>query len=113
MRKKFDSPDAAASTTDRTARLAWAIDDNPGTWWHTQFEGDSPVPPHSLIVDMGKPAQISGFRMLPRQDKLPNGNIAKFRFFVSTNGVDWGQPVAEGDFSSMGPVEAEKTVRLK
>ncbi len=90
-----------------------AIDGLPTTVWHSRWEGVPPPPPHSFIVDLKQGTRIAGFRYLPRQDGLPNGTIARFRFFTSVDGVDWGKPVAEGDFSTMGPPGAEKTVRFK
>ncbi len=100
----------SAATSDNPHN---AIDADPGSLWHSQWDGASPPPPHSLIVDIGHGAQVRGFRYLPRQDAVSNGTIAKFRFYTSANGVDWGQPVAEGDFSTMGTMNAEKTVLLK
>ena len=62
---------------------------------------------------MGHGAKVAGFRYLPRQDGLANGTIARFRFYASVDGIDWGKPLAEGDFSKMGPPAEEKTVRLR
>ncbi|MGH8588660.1 MAG: discoidin domain-containing protein, partial [Gammaproteobacteria bacterium] len=62
---------------------------------------------HWLVVDMGTSHPVGGFRYLPRQDGSSNGRIAGYRFYVSTNGVNWGTPVAEGTFANNS---AEKTV---
>jgi hypothetical protein len=122
---EFQLIDAKGNTLDRSGWLASAdssdtsdmpvnaIDGDPASIWHSQWDGASPGPPHSLIVDLGRGAQVRGFRYLPRQDPLSNGAIAKFRFYTSVNGIDWGMPVAEGDFSTQGAARAEKTVRLK
>jgi hypothetical protein len=104
---------ASADSVDASDGAANAIDGNPESLWHTQWDGASPMPPHSLIVDLGHSISVHGFRYLPRQDGSPNGGIAKFRFYESANGVDWGEPVAEGDFSTMGSLKTEKTVMLK
>lgn len=104
---------ASADSAGKVDAASNAIDGNPDTLWHTQWEGSAPMPPHSLIVEMARPARITGFRVLPRQDATTNGGIAKFRFYTSANGIDWGQPVAEGDLSTIGPTKAEKTVMLK
>ena len=104
---------ASADSADSNDRPGNAIDGNPGSLWHSQWDGAAPLPPHSFIVDIGHAAHVRGFRYLPRQDRLTNGAIAKFRFFTSADGVAWGTPVAEGDFSTMGPANAEKTVLLK
>lgn len=104
---------ASADSADASDAASNAIDGNTATLWHSQWDGAAPPPPHSLIVDLGRPTRVAGFKYLPRQDGLGNGTIAKYRFYLSANGVDWGAPVAEGDFSTMGATAAEKTVRLK
>jgi hypothetical protein len=104
---------ARADSSDTSDAAANAIDGNPATLWHTHWDGDAPPPPHSFIVDLGAPMKIAGFRYLPRQDKPRNGTIAKYRFYVSADGLNWGQPVAEGDFTALGSPLAEKTVHLK
>lgn len=104
---------ASADSADISDKPGNAIDGLPNTVWHTQWDGASPPPPHSFIVDLRTGAQVRGFRYLPRQDGLPNGTIGKFRFFTSVDGVEWGKPVAEGDFTAMGPAGSEKTVMLR
>lgn len=104
---------ASADSAAANDRPDNAIDGDPRTLWHTQWDGVAPPPPHSLIVDLGRATRVSGLRVLPRQDGPSNGTIAKFRFYTSANGIDWGAPVAEGDFSTMGAVLSEKTVRLR
>ena len=104
---------ASADSADTSDNPGNAIDGNAGSIWHSQWDGAAPPPPHSFIVDLGRATVVRGFRYLPRQDKVSNGVIARFRFFTSVDGVGWGQPVAEGDFSAMGAVRDEKTVLLK
>jgi YVTN family beta-propeller protein len=89
-----------------------ALDGNTTTIWHTQWQAASPPHPHWFAVDMGGTARLGGFRYLPRQGGTVNGTIALFRFYVSTDGVNWGEPVATGDFRTMGATSAEKTVRF-
>ncbi|MBX3015411.1 MAG: discoidin domain-containing protein [Caldilineaceae bacterium] len=72
-------------------------DGNIATIWHTQWQGANPPPPHWIVVDLGGDYQISGFRYLPRQSST-NGRIGNYRFYVSTDGVNWGGPVAQGTF---------------
>ena len=76
-----------------------AIDGNPGTYWHTQWRGGNPTPPHSFVVNLGDSVRVTGFRYLPRPGTGgTNGTLAQFRFYVSTDEVNWGAPVAQGDF---------------
>jgi hypothetical protein len=71
-----------------------AIDEDPGTFWHTAWEGDIPGYPHELQIDLGKELEIRGFKLLPRQDGISGGWISKVELFVSNDGKDWNQPVA-------------------
>ena len=87
-----------------------AIDGNSGTFWHTQWSTASPPPPHSFMVDFGAVGSIIGFTYLPRQDGSPNGTFAKYQFYVSADGSNWGSAVAQGDFTTMGAMTAQKTV---
>jgi hypothetical protein len=72
-----------------------AIDGDPDTIWHTQWE-PSPAPlPHHLIVDLQKPVALAGLIYLPRQD-MANGRIADYAIYVSNDRQSWGEPVGAG-----------------
>ena len=90
-----------------------AIDGNPGSIWHTQWDGAAPPPPHSLIIDLHRYTKIGGFKYLPRQDQLKNGAIGRWRLYTSVEGSEWGKPVSEGDFSASAADPSEKTVLLR
>jgi hypothetical protein len=79
-----------------------AIDGDPVSMWHTPWsvETNRPPHPHFLQVDMGTPQEVGGFVYLPRQDMSADGQIAEYRFYVSSDGVDWGEPVASGTFGA-------------
>ena len=104
---------ASADSSDLSDSPANAIDGNPATLWHSQWDGAAPPPPHSFIVDMRRAALVQAVRVLPRQDRLSNGTIGRFRIYTSIDGVNWGKPVTEGDFAALGPPNAEKTVALR
>ena len=104
---------ASADSADVSDKPENAIDGNPMTHWHTQWDGAAPPPPHVLIVDMGRWVQVRGFRYLPRQDALQNGMISKFRFFTSADGLAWNEAVAQGDFATMGVPKSEKKVLFR
>lgn len=89
-----------------------AIDGDFKSLWHTRWEGPTPPPepPHWLVIAIGRRVKLTGFRYLPRQDGTLNGCIAKYRFFVSNDGVTWGDPVVSGDFTNDRPASAEKVV---
>jgi YVTN family beta-propeller protein len=101
---------ADSSETRYPAPPAAALDGSNASIWHTAWNPASVPPPHQYTVNLGAPTAVAGFRYLPRQDSLTNGNIAEFRFYVSNDGVNWGTPVAQGNFTTMGAVKAAKTV---
>jgi arylsulfatase A-like enzyme len=73
---------------------AKAIDGDPMTWWHTQWEGQPAQPPHELVIDMGRTYAVRGFRILPRQDAAWNGTIKDCEFFVSDDAKAFATPAA-------------------
>jgi hypothetical protein len=87
----------------------YAFDGNPNTFWHTQWHRKSPRGPHEIQIDLGRVYSVSGFRYLPRQDASANGRIAKYEFYVSTDGVNWGGAVATGALANNA---SQKDVRF-
>jgi hypothetical protein len=77
-----------------------AIDGNVNTIWHTVYSPSAAALPHTIILDLGASYQVDGFKYLPRQDSNPNGTIAGYQFYVSTDGVTWGSAVASGTFTA-------------
>lgn len=101
-----DSEERAAEN----APIASAFDGDPDTFWHTQYAGGSPPPPHSVVIDLGAALRLGGLRYLPRPEGL-NGTIARFRIYTSADGISWGNPVVDGDFRQINAnPAAEKTV---
>jgi lysophospholipase L1-like esterase len=75
------------------------FDGNTGTIWHTQWLNGAPPPPHEIQINLGRSANLNGFVYVPRQDRS-NGRIGQYEFYVSTDGVNWGSPVATGTFAN-------------
>jgi F5/8 type C domain/Fibronectin type III domain/Right handed beta helix region len=75
----------------------YAFDGDPATFWHSIW--NTAVLPQEIQIDLGNTYDVSGFRYLPRTDG-GNGNIAEYEFYVSSDGSDWGTPVATGTFGS-------------
>src|SRR5262249_24806130 len=87
-----------------------AIDGNPATFWHTEWDQQTAPLPHTLVLDLGGQYQVDGLRYLPRQDAdSPNGTIAGYEFYVSPDGTTWGTTVAAG---TLAADTTEKTVRF-
>jgi len=62
----FSSQEANGEGADN-GRAVFAIDNNPATYWHTQWQGGSPGPPHYITVDMGIVKTLHGLSFLDRQ----------------------------------------------
>lgn len=87
-------------TVGEDGKGANAVDGNPSTFWHTQWQDDSPEPPHEIIIALSQATAIKGFTYLPRQDESENGTIKDYEFYVSTDGKNFGEPVAKGSFEN-------------
>lgn len=87
-------------TTAEDGKAANAIDGNPETIWHTQWQDASPAHPHEIILKLEPAMKIKGFTYLPRQGETTNGNIKGYEFYVSGDGKEFGQPVAKGTFEA-------------
>ena len=86
-------------TSSENAPATNAFDGNTATFWHTQWSAASPPPPHEIQINLGASYVVNGFTYLPRQDGCSNGTIGQYEFYVSTDGVNWGTPVASGTFN--------------
>jgi F5/8 type C domain/PKD domain len=75
-----------------------AFDDDASTFWHTEWYDAQPPPPHEIQINLGSIYTVDGFRYLPRQDGQVQGRIGQYLFYVSMDGVNWGNPVAGGTF---------------
>jgi hypothetical protein len=84
--------------SQQDGRAENAIDGNNKTIWHTEWSAKSPKHPHEMVLWLGSGYTVGGFTYLPRQDGMLNGTVAKYSFYVSTDGVNWGNPVASGTF---------------
>lgn len=93
---KVDSEETAGED----GKAANAVDGDPNTFWHTQWQDASPEPPHEIIIELTPPAAIKGFTYLPRQDESDHGTIKDYEFYVSNDGTNFGEPVAKGTFQN-------------
>ncbi|MER7243678.1 endo-alpha-N-acetylgalactosaminidase family protein [Kribbella sp. NPDC000426] len=83
-----------------------AIDGNPSTIWHSAWS-EVPTPagfPHHITLDLGSTYTVNGFSYLPRQSGT-NGMFKGYELYVSTDGQDWGTPVATGEFPNSTAVQ--------
>lgn len=85
-------------TSGEDGKGANAVDGDPETFWHTQWQDANPEHPHEIIIELSRSAKIRGFTYLPRQDDIENGMIKNYEFYVSNDGKDFGQPVKKSAF---------------
>ncbi|MGN6370771.1 MAG: beta-galactosidase [Phycisphaerae bacterium] len=63
-----------------------AIDGQTTSFWHTQWSDAQPKQPHFLVLDLGKPQTISGFRYVPRQGANGvGGRIKDYKIYIGDN----------------------------
>lgn len=82
------------------------IDNNIHTIWHTSYDnpGNYAVTnrqketdyPHEIQIMLVKETNFKGFTVYPRKDGV-NGWIAEYAFYVSNDGINWGNPVSKGN----------------
>ena len=87
-------------TSGEDGKAANAVDGDPATFWHTQWQDATPELPHEIVIELTPPATIKGFTYLPRQDDSENGTIKDYEFFVSNDDSNFGKPVAKGTFAN-------------
>jgi beta-galactosidase len=77
---------------------AHVLDNNPNTYWHTQWSGAAPKHPHEIVIDLGEPVKLAGVRLMQRTDQA-NGRIKNCEIFVS-EGNDFGPPAVKTGLSN-------------
>jgi hypothetical protein len=83
-------------TSGEDGKGANAVDGDPETFWHTQWQDANPEHPHEITIELSRSTKISGFTYLPRQDDIENGMIKDYEFYTSLDGKEFGQPVKKG-----------------
>ncbi len=69
-------------------KAIFALDGNSGTFWHTQWQGGSPGPPHFLIIDMNEIKELHGLAFQGRQVD-GGGKPNSVSVQVSLDNTDW------------------------
>ena len=75
-----------------------AVDENPATMWHTDWEGTSREN-HWFQFEVTEDYTVCGLRYLPRQTGNSNGTITQYQILVSDDGENFTL-VAEGDWAA-------------
>ncbi len=69
-------------------RAIFALDGNTATYWHTQWQGASPVAPHFVVIDMGAAKTMHGLSFVDRQG-TQSGKPNEVNVLLSTDNVTW------------------------
>lgn len=83
----FDSQEPTGEGADN-GHAVNAIDNNPNTYWHTQWQAAQPGLPHYIVVDMGESKFVHGIRFLDRQDQN-DGKPQNVQVFLSDDNKNW------------------------
>ena len=69
-----------------------AINGQTADYWHTAWSNEQPGYPHQIVIDLGAPARIGGFRYTPRSGENSPGHIKDYRVFVGSGLVREANP---------------------
>ena len=103
---------ASSENQSNNRKAAFAIDGRPDTLWHTSWSDGLKAHPHELVIDLGSPCRITGFRYLARQDGGWNGAFADTEFYVSNSPTVFTDCAAKARFTKTRKVQSvrcEKT----
>ena len=59
-----------------------AIDGQTSNFWHTDWNKHHPNHPHRIVIDLGHPTRIGGFRYTPRAGNDVGGKIKDYRIHI-------------------------------
>lgn len=88
---------ASAESAAPEARVESAVDGDPSTFWHTEWQSGTKRLPAWLAIDLGAEAGIRGIRYTPRQD-MNRGRIDRYIIQTSRDGSTWTPAIPESRF---------------
>ncbi|WP_169818780.1 BT_3987 domain-containing protein [Niabella ginsenosidivorans] len=69
-------------------RAVFVLDSNINTFWHSQWQGAQPGPPHYIIIDIGASQSVSGAAFVARQG-VNSGRPQDIQLFLSEDKQVW------------------------
>ena len=84
----FSSEEPAEAQWGNGGLALHTLDNNTGTFWHSQWQGGTPGPPHFIAVDMGQEKTVHGVWFVGRQNDN-NGKPKTVNVQVSMDGSSW------------------------
>jgi F5/8 type C domain/Putative Ig domain len=98
---------ARADSQETASGVSNVLDGSDTTRWHSQCGSVQAPLPHWIEIDMGEVRTVSGMRYVPRRSGGWNGIPYKYQILVSSDGVSFGPPVADGTmYAYEGPSQA-------
>lgn len=76
-----------------------ALDNDVNTMWHTAWDGCQ-RDQIWISIDMGAEQEVAMLKYVPRQGGGTNGIITSYEIYTSTDGQNWGAPVASGAWAN-------------
>lgn len=101
---EFSSEEASGEGSDN-GHAIHAFDGLKNTFWHTQWKGGEPQPPHHIVVDMGKEVKMLGFQYISRD--FGEGWPQEMTMETSLDGKKWD---TAGTYSDL-PASAKEEFR--
>lgn len=83
----FSSQEATGEGANN-GRAIFALDGSTDTYWHTQYRGAAPLPPHYLTIDMGTTKTLHGLSFVGRQS-TGAGKPNEVNVRISLDNVTW------------------------
>ena len=100
---------SSEETSNENAPGIYTIDNDPNTFWHSQWSTGSDIHPHEIVIDLGSTSNVSGFEYIPRRDGNTNGTVSDFQLLFSEDGTNWGIPVVAGKIRYWSEVHFAET----
>ncbi|MFB2117882.1 BT_3987 domain-containing protein [Parapedobacter sp. 2B3] len=85
------SSEEANGEGPNNGRAVFVLDGDNQTFWHSQWQGASPPPPHHLSVDMGEVTTLHGINTIARQVSGSGGKPEQVRVDVSLDNEHWDE----------------------
>jgi alpha-L-fucosidase len=78
-----------------------AVDGKNTTVYITDGKDAAAQYPHELQLDLGETLSLKGFTYLPPTGEGAGGVVYGYEYYTSTDGKNWGSPVAKGQFANI------------
>ncbi|HBM76471.1 MAG TPA: N-acetylgalactosamine 6-sulfate sulfatase (GALNS) [Verrucomicrobiales bacterium] len=99
---------SSSENQSNNRKATFAIDGRPDTLWHSSWSDGLKTHPHELVIDLGSPCNITGFRYLARQDGGWNGAFADTEFYVSNSPTSFIECAVKASFTKTRKVQSAR-----